>query len=79
MTTGGVCSNTTTFFSTSPTASIQPFSIDFIGTGGGGGLAQSGVNGGGGGHSAGGGFPGGGTAYGGPTAISTGGLVIVEW
>lgn len=79
MTTGGVCSNSTSFFSTPPTASIQPFSIDFIGTGGGGGTLQFGVNGGGGGFSAGGGFPAGGTGYGGPTALSAGGLVIVEW
>ena len=79
MTTGGVSSQTTSYFSTMPTASIQPFSIDFIGTGGGGGWNQPGVNGGGGGFQCLGGFPGGGTAYGGPTAISTGGLVIVEW
>jgi hypothetical protein len=76
MTVGGVAG---TAYSTPPTASIQPFSIDFIGTGGGGGLNQFGVNGGGGGYNSGGGFPGGGTAYGGPTASSVGGLVIVEW
>jgi hypothetical protein len=80
MTTAGVASTTTSFYSTMPTASIQPFSIDFVGTGGGGGLNQGGVNGGGGGYNASGGFPGGGTAYGAPTdALSAGGLVIVEW
>jgi len=80
MTVGGVASASTTYFSNMPTASIQPFSIDFIGTGGGGGYQQGGVNGGGGGYSAAGGFPAGGTAYGGPgTVPSAGGLVIVEW
>ena len=81
MTTGGVSSTSTSFYSTMPTASIQPFSIDFIGTGGGGGLYQGGVNGGGGGQGGtGGGFPGGGSAYGSPSDVSSaGGLVIVEW
>lgn len=81
MTTGGVASTSTSFYSTMPTASIQPFSIDFIGTGGGGSLNQGGVNGGGGGYSgSGGGFPGGGSGYGSPSdVVSAGGLVIVEW
>jgi hypothetical protein len=60
------------------------FSIDFIGTGGGGNgpspNGASGINGGGGGGGSGGGtsggFPGGGAGYNG---VSAGGLVIVEW
>jgi hypothetical protein len=62
-----------------PTPSILAFSIDFIGTGGGGGSSNSigspGLNGGGGGHSANGGFPGGGST----SALGGDGLVIVEW
>jgi hypothetical protein len=82
LTTGGIFSNTTTFYAIQPTASIQPFSIDFIGTGGGGGPYQNGVNGGGGGYTYYGGFPGGGNGYGATspsTNLSPGGLVIVEW
>ena len=56
------------------------FSIDFIGTGGGGVYTHAGVNGGGGGGAAGGtalgGFPGGG---GGNVSAGGDGLVIVEW
>jgi len=66
-----------------PTSGLLPvFSIDFIGTGGGGAFLQPATNGGGGGGSGGtgpyGGFPGGG---GGVSAASYGGngLVIVEW
>lgn len=51
-------------------------SIDFIGTGGGGGFNQGGVNGGGGGSNFSGGFPGGG---GGSSSPGTAGLVIVEY
>ena len=56
------------------------FSIDFIGTGGGGTIYQNGANGGGGGYSASGGFPGGGSGFSAPAPnLSAGGLVIVEW
>ena len=80
MTIGGIAGTTTTYYSVMPTASNQPFSIDFIGTGGGGGYYQYGVNGGGGGNTQHGGFPGGGSAYGSPSSVlSAGGLVIVEW
>lgn len=51
-------------------------SIDFIGTGGGGGFQMSGVNGGGGGMNMPGGFPGGGGGQSNPGAA---GLVIVEY
>jgi hypothetical protein len=57
---------------------IGQFSIDFIGTGGGGGYFQPGVNGGGGGGGAAGGYPGGGAGQG--TSQTAGaGMVIVEW
>jgi hypothetical protein len=82
LTTGGIFNTTTTYYAVQPTASTQPFSIDFIGTGGGGGTYQNGVNGGGGGYTFYGGFPGGGNAYGATspsTNLSAGGLVIVEW
>ena len=80
LTNGGVLNTTTTYYSLQPTASIQPFSIDFIGTGGGGGINQSGVNGGGAGYGGmSGGFPGGGTAATSANVLSAGGLVIVEW
>jgi hypothetical protein len=59
-----------------PTSGLEQFSIDFIGTGGGGSSAQSGINGGGGGFNASGGFPGGGA---GGNIAGSGGLVIVEW
>ena len=64
-----------------PTSGLSPaFSIDFIGTGGGGSNTMAGVNGGGGGGGAtntgAGGFPGGG---GGASATGGAGLVIVEW
>ena len=76
MTSGGVANVTS--IATLPQASVQPFSIDFIGTGGGGGIFQNGVNGGGGGFSANGGFPAGGNSYG-TSSTSSSGLVIVEW
>jgi len=62
-----------------PNSGLQKFSIDFIGTGGGGYLYVNGRNGGGGGYSpsVAGGIPGGG----GGEALGLGapGLVIVEW
>lgn len=77
MTSGGIAYAASSVL---PNASIQPFSIDFIGTGGGGAINQAGVNGGGGGYSGAGGFPGGGSGYGASTdGLSAGGLVIVEW
>lgn len=60
-----------------PTSGLFTFSIDFIGTGGGGSVNQSGINGGGGGaSSADGGYPGGG---GGASGRGGAGMVIVEW
>lgn len=75
---GGSTANATTLPSVPPTSSMASFSIDFIGTGGGGSYFQSGINGGGGGYGASGGYPGGG---GGGTSTGTGaaGMVIVEW
>lgn len=62
---------------TLPTSGLFNFSIDFIGTGGGGTLNQAGINGGGGGSiSADGGYPGGG---GGSSGRGGAGMVIVEW
>jgi len=61
------------------TSGLQQFSIDFIGTGGGSGAAQNGINGSGGGAStvdSKGGIPGGG---GGTSGNGGQGLVIVEW
>ena len=57
---------------------IGQFSIDFIGTGGGGAYTQSGANGGGGGYGGSGGYPGGGAGSG-TTQHSGAGMVIVEW
>jgi hypothetical protein len=58
------------------------FSIDFIGTGGGGAYVQNGLNGGGGPYAGGGagygGYPGGGGG-GGSSSTGAPGLVIVEW
>lgn len=63
-----------------PSNGLQRFSIDFIGTGGGGARGTNGVNGGGGanngGGTIGGGIPGGG---GGGTSLGAPGMVIVEW
>ena len=65
-----------------PTSGLGQFSIDYIGTGGGGGTAQNGINGGGGGGAGTvatapqGGIPGG---AGGTTGNGGRGLVIVEW
>jgi len=81
LTTGGIFNTTTTYYAIQPTASIQPFSIDLIGTGGGGGYQCHGINGGGGGYQFYGGFPGGGSGANATTTgiLSAGGLVIVEW
>ena len=78
---GGYYSPTASTGNYLPSTGLLPvFSIDFIGTGGGGVHNQPGVNGGGGGGSSGGsasgGFPGGG---GGSGANGGAGLVIVEW
>ena len=75
---GGSTANATTLPSVQPTSNMPSFSIDFIGTGGGGSYLQPGINGGGGGYNAGGGYPGGG---GGGSTNGTGasGMVIVEW
>jgi hypothetical protein len=60
-----------------PGSGIDQFSIDFLGTGGGGGYVTNGRNGGGGGRSSHGGIPGGG---GGSTSgLGAPGFVIVEW
>ena len=80
--TGGYFNPTASTGNYLPSSGLLPiFSIDFIGTGGGGVSNQPGVNGGGGGGNptsnvAMGGFPGGG---GGNTANGGAGLVIVEW
>jgi len=85
---GGIAIRTTSFFNTAPTTGLETdFSIDFIGTGGGGALNQSGVNGGGGGYSGTanvichGGYPGGGMGAFTTSTLGRGGagLVIVEW
>jgi hypothetical protein len=68
-----------TVFATS--GQTTPYSIDFIGTGGGGfgGSVGNGINGGGAGYNALGGFPAGG-GWGGDGRVTGGaGLVIVEW
>lgn len=82
-TTGGLYNTTTNYIYIQPQASAinsGTFPLDFIGTGGGGALNQAGANGGGSGYGgAGGGFPGGGNGYGNQSAVSGGGLVIVEW
>ena len=62
---------------TPTTGLIGQFSIDFIGTGGGGAYYQAGANGGGGGYQASGGYPGGGC--GGSGGNGGAGMVIVEW
>jgi hypothetical protein len=64
----------TTYSGMTPQAGNPTGSLDFIGTGGGGGYQQAGVNGGGGGYNGSGGFPGGGGATRGAA-----GLVIVEY
>lgn len=64
----------TGYSGTPPTAGNPTGSLDFIGTGGGGGYNQAGSNGGGGGYNAAGGFPGGG-GY----TRGAAGLVIVEY
>ena len=76
---GGVAGTTFAIAPTPPTSGLQQFSIDFIGTGGGGGPQQNGINGSGGGIGAAttrGGIPGGG---GGVSGNGGQGLVIVEW
>lgn len=63
-----------------PTSGLAgQFSIDFIGTGGGGSYSQSGANGGGGGFQGSGGYPGGGAGSGTIGQSSGAGMVIVEW
>lgn len=62
---------------TPTTGLIGQFSIDFIGTGGGGSYFQTGANGGGGGFQDAGGYPGGGG--GGSGGYGAPGMVIVEW
>lgn len=64
---------------TPTTGLVGQFSIDFIGTGGGGSYIQSGANGGGGGYSGSGGYPGGGAGTGTSGQSSGAGMVIVEW
>lgn len=83
MTNGGFSTTGTSGFTSFPDAYTGNFSLDIIGTGGGGGYGQQGVNGGGGGYNTGyGGFPGGGSGF---ISVNTGvivgggGLVIVEW
>lgn len=77
---GGYYNPTAATSSYPPSTGFSPaFSIDFIGTGGGGAHFYPGVNGGGGGggpSTPSGGFPGGG---GGQSANGGAGLVIVEW
>jgi len=86
---GGLLISSTSYWASTPTTGLETdFSIDFIGTGGGGALNQSGVNGGGGGgatpsadtvcH---GGYPGGGMGAFTTSTLGRGGsgLVIVEW
>jgi hypothetical protein len=73
---GGVQSANTNDLAANMPAMIASWSIDFIGTGGGGGNQQAGWNGGGGGNGGIGGFPGGG---GGAGSYGAPGLVIVEW
>jgi hypothetical protein len=64
---------------TPSTGLVGQFSIDFIGTGGGGAYYQSGANGGGGGIGGSGGYPGGGAGSGTSGQSSGAGMVIVEW
>ena len=72
-----VGSGTVGALNTPTTGLIGQFSIDFIGTGGGGAYNQSGANGGGGGYSGSGGYPGGGSGISG--GVGAAGIVIVEW
>jgi len=77
---GGLAGATFVQLPTPPTSGLQQFSIDFIGTGGGGGAHQNGINGSGAGVSTtsqpNGGIPGGGS---GTSGVGGNGLVIVEW
>lgn len=71
---GSGCSVYVTSGASIPSTSGMPsFSIDYIGTGGGGAASLSGINGGGGGSNSNGGYPGGGGQ------IGAAGMVIVEW
>lgn len=83
MTNGGFATTGTSGFTSFPDVYTGNFSLDIIGTGGGGAYGQQGVNGGGGGYSNGyGGFPGGGAGYvnsANGSIVGGGGLVIVEW
>jgi hypothetical protein len=77
---GGVAGTTFVYSPIPPTSGLQQFSIDFIGTGGGGGPQQNGINGSGGGVGVAltfGGIPGGGAGASGSSGGQ--GLVIVEW
>ena len=71
---GGNYSSTTSIFNYPSSGISSQFSIDFIGTGGGGTYILPGINGGGGGGA--GGFPGGGSSG---TNLGASGLVIVEF
>lgn len=81
LTSGGFYNTGTNIYVTQPqSSSLSQFSIDMLGTGGGGAYGQAGVNGGGSGYNGqGGGFPGGGAGQTGSSNIGGGGLVIVEW
>lgn len=80
---GGSINSNTPYTLLTPTSGLQQFSIDFIGTGGGGAVGQNGTNGSGAGSSGGiaangrGGIPGGGGGQ--STGPGGQGLVIVEW
>jgi hypothetical protein len=74
-----VGSGTAAALITPTTGLVGQFSIDFIGTGGGGAYSQSGANGGGGGFQGSGGYPGGGAGAGTSGQSSGAGMVIVEW
>jgi hypothetical protein len=74
-----ISSGTATALITPTTGLVGQFSIDFIGTGGGGSYYQSGANGGGGGFGGSGGYPGGGAGSGTSGHSGGAGMVIVEW
>lgn len=83
---GATLANTSYASLTPASTGMNVFSIDFIGTGGGGCPSSNGINGGGGGFNANGGFPGGGSGYnssgiynGTTTVYGAPGLVIVEY
>lgn len=74
-----ISSGTSAALVTPTTGLIGQFSIDFIGTGGGGAYNQSGANGGGGGQGGSGGYPGGGGGINSGSNAGAAGMVIVEW